>query len=180
MTKRWEDFSETAFDAMEAASKKGRWVNAQPSAKKISLTRLFYDQIHSCGYPNQLPYISVEAMRLPKNKRPTKDHILSPQFVARMIYDQPEIWLSDYEKFKQLFFICCQTIQITRTENDVLKNFTSNNNNNFVILVPTLQKYEEAGIRLYDQTRTTFIKNSIFEELVPIELTNYEKQYLTT
>ena len=94
MTKRWEDFAETAFDAMEAASKKGRWVNAQTAAKKISLTRVFYDQVHSCGYPNQLPYISVEAMRLPKNKRPTKDHILSPQFVARMIYDQPEIWLS--------------------------------------------------------------------------------------
>ena len=117
-------------------------------------------------------------MRLPKNKRATKDHILSPQFVARMIYDQPEIWLSDYEKFKNLFFISCQTIQITRTENDTLKNFTSNNNNNFVILVPTLQKYEEAGIRLYDQNRVAFVNNSIFEELVPDELTNYEKQYL--
>ena len=117
-------------------------------------------------------------MRLPKNKRATRDHILSPQFVARMIYDQPEIWLSEYEKFKQLFFICCQTIQITRTENDVLKNFTSNNNNNFVILVPTLRKYEEAGIRLYDQTQTRFVQNNIFEELVPEELTDYEKQYL--
>ena len=106
------------------------------------------------------------------------DTALSPQFVARMIYDQPEIWLSEYEKFKQLFFICCQTIQITRTENDVLKNFTSNNNNNFVILVPTLRKYEEAGIRLYDQTQTRFVQNNIFEELVPEELTDYEKQYL--
>tara|TARA_Y100001972_G_C7629331_1_gene315826 strand:+ start:897 stop:1436 length:540 start_codon:yes stop_codon:yes gene_type:complete len=177
---RWISFAETAFDAMEAVVAKGRWENAKTAAKKVSLTRLFYDQIHSCGLPNQLPYISLEAMRLPKNKKPTKDHILSPQFVSRMIYDNPNVWLSDYKIFESLFFRCCQTIQVSKSENEILKGFTSNRDDNFLISVPTIDKYEAAGINLYDQSRSTFVKNNIFENLVPEELTEYEKPYLIT
>ena len=84
---RWEYFSETAFVAMQAQIERDMWSNAAPQ-KKISQTRIFYDQIHSCGYPNQTDYISMEALKLlSKKKRPTKDHILAPQFVARMVYD---------------------------------------------------------------------------------------------
>ena len=45
MMERWEYFAETAFDAMQVQSVKNRWVDA-PSQKKISLTRIYYDQIH--------------------------------------------------------------------------------------------------------------------------------------
>ena len=37
-----------------------------------------------------------------KNKqRVCVDDCLSPQFVARMTYDNPDIWLNDFEKFKE-------------------------------------------------------------------------------
>mgnify|MGYP003128677554 FL=1 len=177
MMLRWEYFSETAFDSMEAQIRKNRWQDAD-SFKKISLTRIFYDQIHSCGYPNKTSLISIDAMRnLSNKKKPTQDHILSPQFVARMIYDNPNVWLSDYEIFKDLFFKCCQTIQVTRQENDILRGFTSSRNDNFSIRVPTVKKYDAAGINLFDGN--AFISNQIFEDLVPKELTEYEKQYLT-
>ena len=175
---RWEYFSETAFVAMQAQIERDMWSNAAPQ-KKISQTRIFYDQIHSCGYPNQTDYISMEALKLlSKKKRPTKDHILAPQFVARMVYDNPNVWLSDYEIFKDLFFKCCQTIQVTRQENDILRGFTSSRNDNFSIRVPTVKKYDAAGINLFDGN--AFISNQIFEDLVPKELTEYEKQYLTS
>ena len=69
---RWEYFAETAFDAMQVQSVKNRWVDA-PSQKKISLTRIYYDQIHSCGYPNQTDYISMEALKLLSRKKDLRE-----------------------------------------------------------------------------------------------------------
>tara|TARA_B100000282_G_scaffold78427_1_gene54344 strand:+ start:297 stop:830 length:534 start_codon:yes stop_codon:yes gene_type:complete len=173
---RWEYFSETAFVAMQAQIERDMWSNAAPQ-KKISQTRIFYDQIHSCGYPNQTDYISMEALKLlSKKKRPTKDHILAPQFVARMVYDNPDKWLTDYAVFKDLFFKCCQTIQVTREENDILKTFTSNHNNQFSLYCNTVDRYENAGIALFDGKQ--FVDNKIFQKLVPEELTEYELPYL--
>ena len=177
MMERWEYFAETAFDAMQVQSVRNRWVDA-PSQKKISLTRIYYDQINSCGYPNQTDYISMEALKiLSKKKRPTRDHILSPQFVARMIYDNADYWLTDYPIFKDLFFKCCTTIQVTRQENDLLKSYTSNHKENFSLYCNTVDKYERAGISLFDGIQ--FVSNNVFEQLVPKELTEYEKRYLT-
>ncbi len=108
---RWISFANVAFHAMRGAAP--LWENAD-SDTRISMTRLLYDQVFSSGNPHKTGYISSNALDAKREKKKTcNDHCLSPQFVARMIYDNPDVWLTDFEKFKNLFFLCCQTIVVT-------------------------------------------------------------------
>lgn len=174
---KWEFFAEVCFDAMNGTLH--RWKNANPDTLR-SMTRIFYDLVFSSGNSNPTEYISVEAQTFKYTKRvkPTKDHFLSPQFVARMIYDQPEIWLKDIVKFKQIFFLCCQTIQVSKKENIDLSKLTSNKHGEFIVYVPTHKKYEHLGIKLFHNRRGVSDVSEVFEQLVPKELIEYEKQYL--
>ena len=46
------------------------------------------------------------------------DHCLSPQFIGRMIMDNQEKYLSDYETFEEIFWYKCRTIIVTQRENE--------------------------------------------------------------
>ena len=95
---RWESFANVAYHAMRGASPLWEYSD---SDTKISMTRLFYDQIFSSGNPYKTGYISSSALNAKRERKKTcNEHCLSPQFVARMIYDNPDVWLSDFEKFK--------------------------------------------------------------------------------
>ena len=113
-----------------------------------------------------------------EKKKTCNDHCLSPQFVARMIYDNPDVWLTDFEKFKNLFFLCCQTIVVTSKENTELSNLTSNKNGKLEIKVATHLKYEHCNITLF-HPKKGLVKNP-FLDLLPDELIEYEKQYLVS
>ena len=173
---RWISFANVAFHAMKGAAP--LWKNAD-SDTKISMTRLLYDQVFSSGNPHKTGYISSNALDAKREKKKTcNDHCLSPQFVARMIYDNPDVWLTDFEKFKNLFFLCCQTIVVTSKENTELSNLTSNKNGKLEIKVATHLKYEHCNITLF-HPKKGIVKNP-FLDILPDELIEYEKQYLTS
>lgn len=172
----WQEFALSSFDSMKASLY--RWKETADPSTKRSLTRLFYDQIFCSGDPNRTGYISLSAMDNKKNKKNVcTDHCLSPQFVARMIYDHPEVWLSDFDKFKNLFYQSCLTIKVTPEENTRLSKLTDNSNGQFSVYVPTHQKYDHLGIKLFHPEKG-FVTENIFVDLVPTELMEYEKQYL--
>ena len=172
---KWEEFAEVCFDAMNGSLH--RWKTASQFTQR-SMTRLLYDQVFCAGEPNKTGYISAAAMTAKrKGNKTTKDHCLSPQFVARMIYDNADTWLSDIEKFKTLFYMCCQTIEITPSENIQLSKLTENKDGEFVIHVPTHKKYDHLGIILFHPEKGAV--SDVFEDLVPRELIDYEQDYLS-
>jgi hypothetical protein len=131
-------------------------------------------------------YITENAL-LEKRSNPKwticKDHCYSPQFIARMIMDNPDIYLTDYDKFKEIFLIACTTIDITSDENRRLSLLTSNKAGDFKIYVPTDKKYQHLDIRLlrrnygrnWYNTPTDYVSNYIE---TPQEILDYEKQFL--
>lgn len=172
---KWQDFAEICFYAMKGVLP--FWETAN-QYKQRSMTRLLYDQVFCAGEPNKTGYISSAAMSAKrKGNKTTKDHCLSPQFVARMVYDNPDVWLTDVEKFKSLFYMCCQTIEITPEENIKLSKLTENRDGEFVIHVPTHRKYDHLGIILFHPDKG--VVSDVFEDLVPMELIEYEKDYLS-
>ena len=93
MKKKWESFAEVAFHAMKGALP--LWTNAAPDTRR-AMTRILYDLVFSTGDPNKTGYMSSNAIESKsKGLKTCKDHCLSPQFVARMIYDNPNVWLVD-------------------------------------------------------------------------------------
>jgi hypothetical protein len=173
-TYRWEDAATVTFAAMNGVL--NLWKDAGPNTQRF-MTRLLYDAVFCSGEPNKTGYISSAALlNKRKRKRVTSDHCLSPQFVARMIYDNPDRWLTDLEEFKKLFYMCCTTITVTPEENVALSKLTENRDGKFTVLVPTHKKYEYLNISLLHKNRG--VVSDVFEDLVPRELIEYEKQYL--
>lgn len=171
---KWEDFALIAFHAMKGVLP--FWKNAN-SYQQRAMTRLLYDQVFCAGEPNKTGYISVAAMSAKrKGNKTTKDHCMSPQFVARMIYDNADVWLTDLDKFKTLFLMCCQTIEVTPDENNKLSQLTENKDGQFVIHVATHLKYDHLGIVLFHPKKGTV--RDVFEDLIPSELIDYESNYL--
>jgi hypothetical protein len=150
----------------------------------IALARDFYLGVFDSGNPNPTGLISENAYVNKMNKgKTTHDHCLSPQFVGRMILDNQDTYLNDYEKFKSAFWYSCRTIIVTSGENDALSSLTKNDDNGYKVLVPTNMKYNHLGIKLYQRedgkkewkySRPTF-KNVLD---VPEELLEYEKRFL--
>ena len=171
---KWEDFALIAFHAMKGVLP--FWKNAN-SYQQRAMTRLLYDQVFCAGEPNKTGYISVAAMSAKrKGNKTTKDHCMSPQFVARMIYDNADVWLTDLDKFKTLFLMCCQTIEVTPDENNKLSQLTENKDGQFVIHVATHLKYDHLGIVLFHPQKGTV--RDVFEDPIPSELIDYESNYL--
>lgn len=172
---KWEEFARITFHAMKGVLP--FWKDASQFTQR-SMTRILYDQVFCAGEPNKTGYISSAAMSAKrKGNKTTKDHCLSPQFVARMVYDNADVWLTDLEKFKSLFYMCCQTIEITPDENIKLSNLTLNKDGEFIIYVPTHKKYDHLGIVLFHPEKGAV--TDVFEDLVPVELIEYEKDYLS-
>ena len=146
------------------------------------LTRIFYNAMFECGKIST-GLISEKALhnKLIKEKT-THDHYLSPQFMGRMILDNQEKYLSDYETYKEIFYLACSTVEVTVEENSDLRQFTSNTDNDYKVFVPTDEKYERAGIKLYKRPEgKKFWKFAIPTEeklYFPDDLISYEKQFL--
>jgi len=176
MTFNWEFAVPITFDAMNGVLH--HW-NGADSRTQRYMTRLLYDAVFCSGQPNKTGYISSAALvNKRKKKRVTLDHFLSPQFIARMIYDNPDRWLTDLEEFKKLFYKCCATIEVVPQENIALSKLTENKDGEFKILVPTHKKYEYLNIRLLHKDKG--VVTDIFKDLVPEELITYEENYLVS
>ena len=170
------DFANVSYKAMKGVFP--LWKDASSHTIR-GMTRLLYDPVFCCGAVNQTGLTSVSALM--EKTKPTLAHCLSPQFVARMIYDQPDIWLSEFDKFYDLFLKCCQTIEVTSKENNLLRGLTKNRDGKLTVKVPTIEKYNYTNIKLYDEDEGVITDMSkIFESIVPKELTEYEKQYLAS
>ena len=142
------------------------------------ITRNFYEQVFSSGY-NHSGMISEDAMNNPDKR--THDHCLSPQFICRMIMDNPEIYLDDYDVFENLFLIARTTICVTKKENKQLSLLTDNDGINYKVYVPTNLKYKHLGITLYERFGSKWTDSNISEDNtieVPSDLLQYEKNFL--
>ena len=108
--KNWEAYCETAFNNLRSNVKNwGKEDYYRP------ITRTFYINVFDCAGINHLGFISENAIN--NRKQQTLDHCLSPQFIGRMVMDNPDKFLSDLGTFKDLFWRACSTITVTKKEN---------------------------------------------------------------
>jgi len=175
MSDRWTTYSKFAFNALRSN------IDLYPndSNAKRAAGRIFYDLIFSSGTV-KTGLISETALKL---KKRCEDHYLSPQFVCRMICENPELYLEDYTIFENLFFQCRRTICVTSQENTDLSKLTENRGGDFKIYVPTNLKYEHLGIKLFERQGNRWkdsakLENSILDNYVPSDLLEFEKQFL--
>ena len=177
MKKNAYTYCEGSFASYQAT--KDNWGN--PDWSRF-LTRIFYNSMFGAG-TNPTGYISEKALQNKLNKKKTcQDHYLSPQFMGRMILDNQEKYLSDYETYKQIFELACSTVEVTVEENSILRQFTSNTDNNYKVYVPTDEKYEKAGIKLYKRPEGKkywrYAQPTQEKLYFPDDLIVYEKQFL--
>ena len=179
---RIEEYCETTFNCLKANVH--NW--GKPEYNR-PISRIYYCGVFDCGNPNPTGLISAKALKNKKNKLKTVcDHYLSPQFVGRMILDNPQIYLEDYLQFRKLFVKCTHTIVVTQEENENLSELTKNTKGEYIVKVPTNLKYNHLGIKLYKRDEgvkgwkrenCTILENNILND-VPVELLDYERDYL--
>lgn len=148
------------------------------------VTHAFYNTVHSLSVPSGL--ISVEAVEKKKIEPEwslCKDHCYSPQFIGRMIMDNSDKYLNDYDLYRKLFIMACTTIIVTPEQNRSLSFLTSNKGNDFKIYAHTDKKYQHLNIQLVEKMNGTkwYEKdmkpaNNYIE--TPKELLEYETQFL--
>jgi hypothetical protein len=172
--KNWKAYCKTAFNALSASV--NDWGN--PDFFR-PITRLFYIAVFDCAGVNHLGLISEEALNNPKER--THDHCLSPQFIGRMIMDNPEKYLQDYNTFENLFWLACSTITVTKSENTRLSRLTDNDGVDYRVYVPTDLKYKHLGIKLYQKNGSRWndsLECSDNTIPAPSDLLEYEKEFL--
>ena len=172
-SKNWKAYCQVAFNALN--SNIDHW--GDPDFFR-PITRTFYEQVFRSGY-NHTKLISEEAMNNPNQR--THDHCLSPQFICRMIMDNPDVYLSDYVIFENLFHLARMTICVTKDENKRLSLLTENDGIDYRVYVPTNLKYQHLGIKLYQKTGASW-KNAVryYDNVIPApsDLLEYEKNFL--
>jgi len=178
---RWQEYCETAFNSMKANVH--NW--GKPEFYR-PLTRIYYMGVFDCGTPNHTGFISKTAYQNKLNRgKVVHDHYLSPQFIGRMILDNPDKYLTDFEVFRDIFWKSCGTIIVTAEENIKLSLLTENKGKEYRVHVPTDQKYAHLGIDLL--SRPSQIRSWVGapmqnvtenEVYFPDDLINYEKNYL--
>ena len=151
-----------------------------------AITHSFYNTVHSLSVPSGL--ISVEAVEKKKINPQwalCKDHCYSPQFIGRMIMDNPDKYLKNYSNFESIFWDSCKTILVTQEENLSLAALTDNDGDDYKIYVPTNKKYNHLDINLHFRPN----KSGRWSETVPLDtniidtpkdLLEYERQYIVT
>lgn len=179
--KNWEEYCAISYREMKSIV--DLWED--PNFDSRPLTRSYYIKVFDCAQVNFTGLASENAIKNKINrKKVVYDHCLSPQFVARMILDNPDIYLKDYESFKQIFWESCKTIMVTQDENFMLSYLTENDGHSYKIKVPTHLKYNHLGIKLYFRPtlkgkwkdNTVPLETNIIE--VPKNLIEYEKYFL--
>jgi hypothetical protein len=173
--KNWKAYCQTTFSSLGANV--GNW--GDPDFFR-PITRLYYVGVFDCGQVNHLGLIS-EAAKDSSSKKRTHDHCLSPQFIGRMIMDNPDKYLSDYDVFENLFWLSCSTITVTKDENKQLSLLTDNDGSDYKVYVPTNLKYQHLGIKLY-QKNGKYWKDAVEynDNIIPApsDLLEYEKRFL--
>lgn len=177
MKKRnWKAYCKVAFSALKANV--ADW--GDPDFYR-PISRIFYINVFDSGSVNHLGLISESAMNNLDEK--TTDHCLSPQFIGRMIMDNPDKYLEDYDLFENLFWLACSTITVTKSENKQLSLLTNNDGIDYKVYVPTNLKYKHLDIQLYRKNGSRW-KNSekCDDNMIPApqDLLNYEKQFLVS
>ena len=155
-----DEYCLTAFNSMKANFY--RW--EKPETCIRSMTRIFYVNVHDSG-KDAIGLISKEAMKYKiesSKKKTTDDHYTRPQAQAYMIYDQPDKYLSDYDEFRKIFFDARKTITLTKEQNDICSEDTSNDGTNFVIQTRSDKLYQKHGIKLFSYIGEGYWKNRIF------------------
>lgn len=179
--KNWKSYCEVAFNDLRANLAK--WGDEDCSRP---ITRGFYIRVFDLAQVNHMGLISEQALNNPKQR--THDHYLSPQFIGRMIMDNPNPYLEDYELFENLFWLACSTITVTKAENKQLSLLTDNKQQNYKVLVPTDLKYKHLGINLYEaknqikrghRWNLNTVSEYVYDKLpAPSDLLEYERRFL--
>lgn len=177
--KDWKAYCETTYNSLRSNIHNwGKPEFARP------ITRIYYIGVFDCGTPNPTGFISETAFNNKiKGKKTVHDHYLSPQFIGRMILDDPDNYLSDFSVFQSLFWKSCSTIVVTAEENIELSKLTLNENDEYKVFVPTDKKYSHLGIKLYKRPEGSKLwKKSVKCDSIdlefPLELLEYEKKFL--
>ena len=181
--KDWRNYSKVAFEAMKGS--RSLW-RVNPDTTR-AITKIFYDLVFSSGN-NNTGLVSENAFNNHINgnqKDNDDDHILSPQFVARMIMDEADLYLENYDAFERIFNLCRQTIKVTSKENHELRQLTTNDRQEYKIEVPTVNKYWHLGITLMQKqsnriSSCQIISRKVIDSIINIPecLTNYESQFI--
>ena len=149
-----------------------------------SITRPFYDLVHSCYIPTGL--ITKTAFeKKQKNKKfiLTKDHCFRPQNVYHFMLDNHENFC-EFSTFRNWFVMCCSTIFVMKNENERLSlEGIDNRRESYIIKVTTDQQYISAGIDLYSYSAEHVWKNKTLKLesnliVAPQELLEYEKKFV--
>ena len=172
--KDWKVYCLTAFNALRANAE--LW---KDPAHFRPITRIYYDLVFCSGY-NHTGLISEAALNDKKER--TNDHCLSPQFIARMIMDNPDLYLSDYTVFENLFNLARTTVCVTKDENRRLSLLTDNKGEDYKVYVPTNKKYGHLGIKLYEKVghkwKDVVEYKGDVGDIAPIDLLTYEEKFL--
>lgn len=179
--KNWKAYCKTAFNSLKANIED--WGNLDFYRP---ITRIYYIAVFDCGLLNFTGLVSEEALKNKINgKKVVYDHCLSPQFIGRMIMDNPDKYLSKYSVFEEIFWESCKTVMVTQEQNFALSALTENNGQDYLIHVPTDQKYNHLGINLWFRP----IRKGKWKDAVPLDtnfmevpedLLEYEKKFLVS
>jgi hypothetical protein len=176
-SKNWKAYSQTTFNSLQANIE--NWKD--PDFFR-PITRMYYMGVQSCGDGiNHLGLISEEAIDQPDER--TRDHCFSPQFIGRMIMDNSDKYLSDYDVFENLFWLSCSTITVSKKENRQLSLLTENRGGNYLVHVPTNLKYQHLGIKLYEKNGPKWTDVVECDDNIipaPTDLLEYEKKFLVS
>jgi hypothetical protein len=178
----WEVCCKGTFNNMKANQE--HWNESFNWRRKIS--RDFYYGVFDARNPFPTDLISEQALDNQLNGKAnlnTWDHYHCPQFVGRMIMENKERYLEDYDLFKSIFLVCTQQIRVTKKENDQLSALTDPDREEYKVLAATNLKYQHLGIKLYKRQEGKSrwkhsypIDTNVLE--IPEDLIEYEKKYL--
>ena len=148
-----------------------------------SITRPFYDLVHSCSIPTGLiTKTAFEKVQQNKKFKPTKDHCFRPQNTYHCMLDNHENFC-EFSTFRNWFVMCCSTILVIRNENERLSlEGIDNRRGSYIVKVTTDQQYISAGIDLYSYStehawkdKTLKLESNLI--VAPQELLEYEKKF---
>jgi len=175
--RKLEIYCKATFNALK--SNLELWNPNDPDVVRI-ITRQYYEGVFSCQY-GDTGLISENAMNSPSER--TDDHCFSPQFVGRFVMDNAEVYLTDYNKFREVFISSCTKIKVTKSENRRLQQLTENKRGEmYKVFVPTDKKYEHLGIKLYKrpENKVRWTDAQPTDENITFlpQLLDYEKQFI--
>jgi len=151
-----------------------QWKNNDEKLNRRLITRCYYEAVVN----KSTGFVSREAME--PNAKTTDDHFATPQWIGRFIMDEGDIYLKDFEKFKEITEFVSQTIKVTKKENTKLakqSSVISEIDGKNVFIETSLQdKYKEAGIFPLYHKKNGFVH--YFPIDFPPDLLEYEKKFL--